>query len=189
MRRPSMHLDLSEIVVREGMRADVEVDQPSVEDPDLVFAEPVRGKVTFTNGGDLINIDGQVETTLLQPCSRCLTDVRVPVKLEIDEHFPIDDVLHPNRPPAEDEDYDTVVSSVVYLDQGRPILDLEELLRQLIVAEVPIRTLCDDACSGLCPQCGANLNDQPCTCERQAANTPLAGLAALLEEQGEESGE
>jgi DUF177 domain-containing protein len=178
-----MLLDLSEIVTREGMRVNVEVDQPGVEDPDLVFAEPLRGRLTFSNSGDLINIQGKVQTTLTIACSRCLADVRVPVRVPVEEHFPIDDVLHPERLPEEGEEFDTVVNTVVYVDQGRPILDLDELLRQLLVTEIPIRTLCSDACLGLCPQCGANRNEAPCACAEREENRPLAGLAALLEDE------
>lgn len=176
-----MLLDLSEIVIREGMRVKHEVDQPSVEDPDLQFVEPLQGTLTFQNAGDLINISGTVTSTIVIGCNRCLADVRTPITLEVDEHFPIEEILHPNRQPEEGEDYDTTVSSVVYLDQGKPILDLDELLRQLIIAEIPIQTLCSDACAGLCPTCGANRNETPCTCAEQERNTPLAGLAALLD--------
>jgi len=175
-----MLLDLSEIVMRRGMHAALDVDQPSVEDPDLVFTEPLKGHLDFDNGGDLINIHGHVDSTLLVPCGRCLTDVRVPVQIEVEEHFPVEEVLHPDRPPGEDADLESVVSTVVYMEQGRPILDLDELMRQLIVTEMPLRTLCDDACKGLCPKCGVNRNEQPCTCEEETPHTPLAALATLL---------
>jgi uncharacterized protein len=175
-----MLLDLSEIVIREGMRVGLDVDQAGVEDPDLIFASPLKGHLDFENGGDLINIRGQAKTELLVPCSRCLTDVQLPVQLPVDEHFPIEEVLHPDRPPAEGEEFDTVVSTVVYLEQGRPILDLDELFRQLLVTEIPIQTLCSEACSGLCPHCGVNRNETPCRCAEEQRNTPLASLAALL---------
>lgn len=178
-----MLLDLSEIVIREGMRVNLEVGPSRVEDPDLLFVEPLGGTLTFENSGELVNIGGTVTSTLSIPCNRCLADVRVPLALQVDEHFPIEEILHPNRKPAEGEDYDTTVSSVVYLDQGKPILDLDELLRQLIVSEVPIQTLCDDACAGLCATCGGNRNETPCTCAEQAVHTPLAGLAALLKDE------
>jgi uncharacterized protein len=179
-----MLLDLSEIIIREGMRSDVDVDQPGVEDPDLVFQKPLQGRLSFVNGGDLINIHGNLETTLTLACSRCLMDVGVPLQVEVEEHFPVEDIRNPNRKPEEDEDYDPTVSSVVYLDQGRPILDLDELMRQLLVMELPIRTLCDEACKGICQQCGANRNETACACDEQPTNTPLAGLGALLKENG-----
>lgn len=182
-----MLLDLSEIVIRHGMHVDLDVDQPGVEDPDLSFLEPLKGRLAFANGGDLVNIHGTLDMTLSIPCSRCLTEVRVPLELHVDEHFPIEEVLHPNRQPEEGEDYDPTVSSVVYLDQGKPILDLDELLRQLIIAELPIRTLCTEACEGLCPKCGGNRNQTPCTCGEERANKPLAGLAALLDDSDDGS--
>jgi uncharacterized protein len=178
-----MLLDLSEIVIREGMRSSIAVDQPGVEDPDLEFVEPLRGRLSFANGGDVISIGGKVNTAVRASCSRCLAEVNVPVTLEVDEHFPIDDVLHPNRQPREGEEYDPQVSSVVHLDQGRPMLDLDEFMRQLVVAEIPIRSLCSEACAGLCPRCGANRNEGPCACVEEPANTPLSGLRALLKDQ------
>jgi uncharacterized protein len=180
----SVLLDLSELVSRKGMQVAHAVDQPGVEDPDLVFQEPLKGKLKFQNSGDLINITGKVGAALTIPCSRCLTDVRVPVDLRVEEHFPIEDVLHPKRQAEDGEDFDGLVSTVVYLDQGRPILDLDELLRQLIITEVPIRTLCQETCAGLCQQCGANRNEAACGCEDVTHHTPLAGLAALLATNG-----
>ena len=181
-------LDLSEIVVREGMRTGLDIDQPDVDDADLNFAEPLKGHLDFENSGDLISFHGRITTVLSVPCSRCLAEGRLPVRLEVEEHFPIDQVVAPNKPPAEGEEVDIEVSSVVYLDQGKPILDLDELLRQLIVAEVPIQTLCSEACAGLCPHCGVNRNEQSCRCEEEQRNTPLAGLGALLAEQDNGSG-
>src|SRR4051794_10816440 len=109
-----MLLDLSEIAVRRGMRVAVDIDLPGVEDPDLVFAEPLHGHLTFDNGADLINIHGEAETALVIPCNRCLKDVHVPVKLDVEEHFPVDEVLDPSRPPSEEADLESVVSTVVY---------------------------------------------------------------------------
>jgi uncharacterized protein len=177
-----MLLDLSEIVIRQGMRSGVDVDQESLPDPDLKFAEKVEGHVDFQNSGDLLNITGRVRTVLEIPCARCLADVRVPLDVRLDEHFPIDEVTHPDRPPEKGEEFDSIVASIVHLDQGRPILDLDELLRQRILTEVPIRTLCGSACRGLCPRCGADLNQGPCACPPEREDSPFAALSALLEE-------
>lgn len=175
-------LDLSEIVVRAGMRSTIEVDQESVEDEDLRFAEPLAGSVTFQNAGDILRITGRVRTVLEIACARCLADVRVPLDVEVDEGLPLSEVTHPDAKPQEGEEFDPFVGSIIHLDQGRPILDLDELLRQRIVSEVPIRTLCGAACRGLCPRCGADLNQGPCACPPEENDSPLAGLRALLDE-------
>ena len=44
---------------------------------------------------------------------------------------------------------------------------------------MPLKPLCDETCKGLCPQCGANLNHETCTCAAEAVNSPFALLAKL----------
>ena len=58
------------------MRSTVEVDQETLEDPDLRLAEPLVGRMQFQNSGDLLNISGKLKTVLEVACARCLADVR-----------------------------------------------------------------------------------------------------------------
>jgi uncharacterized protein len=41
------------------------------------------------------------------------------------------------------------------------LIDLEPLLRDAVVLDLPFQPLCRDNCSGLCVECGANLNSDP----------------------------
>lgn len=183
-----MQLDLSEIATRPGMRAEVSLDEAGASDPDLSYLEPVRGRVSFQNSGDLLLIDGEVATTLELACSRCLEAVRWPVAVRLEERFPLEEVFHPSAPPEEGGDWDTTVSSVIHLDAGKPILDLNELIRQQLITEIPLQVLCDEVCRGLCPQCGANRNADGCECPQDTAESPLAGLAELLEKRNGDEG-
>ena len=99
----------------------VDVDQGELTDPDLKLAEPVEGYVDFENAGDLLNITGRVKTVLEIPCARCLADVRVPLAVDIDERFPLAEVVQPPAASEDDAGLETLVSSVVHLDAGRPI--------------------------------------------------------------------
>ncbi len=63
---------------------------------------------------------------------------------------------------------------------GAQWLDLEPILRDACILELPLAPLCREDCQGLCPACGANRNRETCSCEapidqRWAA---LAGLDA-----------
>jgi uncharacterized protein len=75
---------------------------------------------------------------------------------------------------------------VIHLEAGKPILNLDELIHQQLVMNLPIQILCDPACRGLCVHCGANLNQGDCACEPDEVALPLSGLAAML--QHEENG-
>ena len=44
-------------------------------------------------------------------------------------------------------------------------IDLVPLVEQALLLELPLVPLCDDDCRGLCPRCGANLNEGPCQCD------------------------
>ena len=56
------------------------------------------------------------------------------------------------------------------------LIDVTELLRDVLLAGQPIKNLCKADCKGLCPKCGANLNDGECGCERFTIDPRLAAL-------------
>jgi DUF177 domain-containing protein len=179
-----MTLDLSEIVHNTGMHSTVQVDQVCLDDPEIICLEPLEGRVDFRNSGDLLMIDGEVAATVELTCDRCLEPVPWATTIHLEERFPIPDVINPPREPTEGQEFDNTVSSVVHLDASKPILDLDELIRQQLITQMPMQVLCDEACKGLCPQCGANLNEGPCDCIVEAEESPFSALSALLDDDG-----
>lgn len=51
---------------------------------------------------------------------------------------------------------------VTYLEEGR--IDTDRLLRESFLLTLPVQPLCRETCRGLCPRCGANLNQEACGC-------------------------
>jgi len=45
------------------------------------------------------------------------------------------------------------------------VVDLEPLVHDAVLLELPQAPLCRADCRGLCPVCGANRNDEDCACE------------------------
>jgi uncharacterized protein len=43
-------------------------------------------------------------------------------------------------------------------------VDLVELLHEELQLALPVKPLCTEACRGICPGCGAELNEEECTC-------------------------
>ena len=56
------------------------------------------------------------------------------------------------------------------------LIDVTELLRDELLAGQPMKNLCKDDCKGLCPVCGANLNDGECGCDKFIVDPRLAAL-------------
>ena len=47
-------------------------------------------------------------------------------------------------------------------------LDVDALVNEDVYLSLPYRMLCQPDCKGLCPVCGADLNEGPCSCEKPA---------------------
>jgi len=59
-------------------------------------------------------------------------------------------------------------------------IDLESLIREYALLEVPIKPLHDPDCKGLCPVCGQDLNIADCGHRPEANDSPFASLKDLL---------
>ena len=79
-------------------------------------------------------------------CVRCLTEISDTLEVEVQELF-----VHPESEATEEE------ASRLEDD----LVDLEPLLRDGVVLDLPFQPLCREDCLGLCVECGANLNDDP----------------------------
>jgi len=51
-------------------------------------------------------------------------------------------------------------------DKQTETIDLGEDIRQEIILDVPPKVLCKDDCRGICPGCGADLNEEKCRCKK-----------------------
>ncbi|MEX0800128.1 MAG: DUF177 domain-containing protein [Dehalococcoidia bacterium] len=140
----------------------------------------VQGEATLlrTDRGLLVSV--RAEATLVAPCSRCLTESRSPLAIEIEEEFiPVVDPVSLRRITASERDECYAIGEDL-------VLDLEEPIRQYALMAAPIKPLCRPDCAGICPGCGTNLNEGECSC-RQQPDERFRALAALRPEEREGS--
>ena len=133
------------------------------------FAHPVRVSGTVRNMADALLLEGTAETTLELACDRCLK----PFSQELT--LPVSTLL---AEELEDEEND----EIVLLENGEA--DLDEIFTTALVLSMDAKHVCSEDCKGLCPTCGANLNDGPCGC-RKEIDPRLAALAQLLDKENE----
>ena len=119
-------------------------------------------------------LNASVEVLAGVDCARCLTEFERRSTLDIEEEcYPTIDPQTGRKmfPPDEAE-------GVVHIDT-RQILDLSDVLRQYLLTTEPLKSLCRPDCRGLCPECGANLNLEKCTCA-EIIDPRWAALTELL---------
>ena len=141
--------------------------------PDLYdFAEPLVWQVDVTNTGEALLVTGTVEGDAKTSCARCVEEFSLSLTGEIEGYYLLD--AEKGAPEDMDDDEFDVLPE-------NNVIDLEPLIRAALLLEFPLVPLCDDDCKGLCPTCGANLNDGSCCCAPVADDddTPPNPFAAL----------
>jgi uncharacterized protein len=56
------------------------------------------------------------------------------------------------------------------------------MARAAVLLELPLAALCRVDCAGFCPVCGANRNEDPCSCEPVVTDDRWSALDALREQ-------
>jgi len=162
----------------EGVLAPRELDLVAER---VQFLDPVHVAVTLTRMQEDVLAEGTVRTTAHAECSRCLEDVAVELAGRFEALYVPDTGAYAQRMGRRDFEWgDQRVNFYTELT-----IDLTDELRQCILLELPMKPLCRPDCAGLCPRCGADLNQGPCTCKPEAADDPWAALGKLLPPKAE----
>lgn len=107
-----------------------------------------------------MRLRGEIEATLVLPCDRCANEVRLPLHIPFDLLYTPQDV---GPPSGEIELHDRDLDVAFYQHDE---INLDELVLEQLELSLPIRVLCREDCRGLCAECGADLNVEPCHCEK-----------------------
>lgn len=159
----------------------VEVDEPAtdfavihelIRQGEIAFEEPIHGQLTAAWAGKIIEVSGRLSSRMTLSCGRCLA----PVASELD----VDILLCYERVVSESaavaEEVEIAAEELGLIKFSGQEIDLGPDLEQEIIMALPQQVLCDQSCKGLCPVCGANMNQQSCSCEKPVFHSGLAAL-------------
>ena len=128
-----------------------------------------------------VRVEATAKAELQAACGRCL----VPVKLDVPVEFELTLVPADEYDDAAGTEKDGNKSATGgSFDLGAAeedtysgkVIDLDPIVREQVLLALPQYPVCTDACKGLCPVCGANLNDRECGCDRHVPDPRWAGL-------------
>ncbi|MBM9432858.1 YceD family protein [Flaviflexus equikiangi] len=179
-------ISLADLRHQEGSRLDF---QRSIPAPDTFATALVRTVDTIEVEGALQSVSEGVLVTAtidfdtVAECARCLIDVEHSGQSDVTELY-----FYQNRAQALLESGDDEVEEAPLIVNDA--IDIEALLRDTIVGQMPFVPLCREDCPGLCAGCGERLADLPEDHEHVDTSSdmsPLDELRAKLvaEEQGE----
>ena len=140
---------------------------------EVEFIQPLSCAVQlFRQGNDNVYVAADVETKISVECRRCISSFEIDITTTFELLFAISRESSEQR-EADERFYDGET------------LDISEDVRQVLTLEIPLWPLCSETCKGLCPECGAELNINGCSCETMdepiaPASNPFSVLSKML---------
>ena len=141
-----------------GFRFETTAEGLGVREQDARFTGPVFVEGTLENTGGSFRVTGEIRARRSFVCDRCLAEAESSESYSFAEEF---------RKGEETDD------GAFFGADG---IALAPLARDAILCSLPIRNLCRPDCKGLCPKCGADLNQGDCGCDREVTDPRLAVL-------------
>ena len=120
-----------------------------------------------------VRLRGRYSSRFIVPCARCIEPVVIPLEGDYDLIFR---PIGADPGPAE-RSITAPETEIGYYHKDS--LALEDVLREQVLLALPARTLCKPDCKGLCPRCGANRNQQACSCDVGPNDPRWEALASL----------
>jgi uncharacterized protein len=169
-----MIIDLSALGER-SKRVEIEIAAARIDlaGENARVIDPVGLNCQISGGGFQAKVEGRIETKLEVECTRCLEPVGMPVEFD----FAVEFVKAEHFGVEGEHEIDPKNLSADSLDNER--IDLEELVREQILLNLPEKIFCRDDCKGLCENCGTNRNLQDCNCKKEDIDPRWSALKNL----------
>ena len=173
-RRPAANpwkVDLRELGRRAGSLQELERTLPAPGGWRLeLIGVPAGAEVTLRlrleSAMEGVLVSGEVEAPLVGQCARCLEPIEDRIELDVQELFAYSGST--TEATSEEDEVRRV--------EGEHI-DLEPMVRDLVVLSLPLAPTCTEDCAGLCVDCGQRLDDLPADHTHEQLDPRWAGLA------------
>ena len=157
-------------------RAECVIDAPAPAATGHQFEGRLQGTIVLVNTGERIAARGRLQGSVVLNCSRCLRPHSVPLDIVVDEICSLEQIDQVEV--GQDGENGTCPIPLV----DHEVVNLRELVRELLILNIPPRSLCRPDCRGLCPHCGQDLNEGQCKCDEQQVDPRLAPLQKLRQQ-------
>ena len=159
-----INIDLREALQSSGKVFRFEYDgMPELQE--IVFSRPLKLNAKYSSIKEGIHVYGGFNTVIEVKCTRCLECVKYPINVSFDVMF--------KTTAKDDDDY-------IYSGES---LELDKLVYDEIILNIPQQVLCNDDCKGICQVCGGNLNNATCDCDKKQIadnNNPFSKLKGIF---------
>jgi uncharacterized protein len=147
-------------------------DTLKLQAEEVKFVKSVKVDLLISKSKDQLICRGEITAPVVLECSRCLLEYELDLTSNLS--FVIDLVGIPNQIDSEDDSY-------FLADPSQASFVIDDLVREAIIVSLPLKPLCTEACRGLCPVCGTDLNKSECHCVIEKADPRWDKLKGILQ--------
>jgi uncharacterized protein len=129
-------------------------------------------------GGE-VRVKGKVQANLETECDRCLGRAAYLIDTAFDLFYrPVET----GAPEEVDVAIDEGEAEMGFYEL--PGIELEDILREQVLLQLPMQRVCSESCKGICPVCGSNRNETDCHCQARPGDDRWLALKEIHIEQG-----
>ena len=158
-------LGVGDLLARPGERRneslDAVLDGLRVLGSKVPEGAPVHLELHLQSVNTGVVVKGTTAAPWVGECRRCLRPVEATLTAAILEIYEPDPTEGETQPLQGDH------------------IDVEPVAREAVLLELPLAPLCRHDCAGLCPECGADLNQGACGCALDQSDPRWAALDDL----------
>lgn len=139
-------------------------------DYEVVDAEPVSLRI-MNLGDKKLEVEGKAKLALIIPCDRCLDPVRIDLEFDIIRAIDLNETEEERIADLDEQPYVNGYN-----------LDVDQLVCDELILNLPMKVLCSDDCKGICNRCGTNLNHETCDCDIRSADPRMAVIQDIFKQ-------
>lgn len=138
----------------------------------------LHGEVQLFRTHNNVTLQGQMHLEMTPQCDRCGKKFSRALDISLHRHLaPIFENPDERREAGEEVELDE--EDLEFSCYRNDEIDLAELIAEEVLLALPMGFHCREECRGLCPHCGADLNQGPCGCSEGLRESPFAVLKSL----------
>jgi uncharacterized protein len=129
----------------------------------------VRLRLRLESVMEGVLVTGELDVPVVGSCARCLEPIEDTLHLHVQELYAYEGST--TEATSEEDEVRRIEGD---------FLDLEPLVRDTVVLNLPLAPVCSEDCAGLCVDCGQRLDDLPLDHTHEVVDPRWAGLADRL---------
>lgn len=165
-----MKILISEIT-DEGL--DLKIDE-QIDTGAVKLTSPAVGTLSVRKVGSELVVEGDIKLSALFECSRCLNEYNAEIAVPVNVIYqPVSEYRVEGKHEVREDELDTGF-------YAGDEFDVLEMVKEQVLLNIPMKSLCSETCRGLCQVCGKDLNVSACSCSIEKIDPRLEKLKQLL---------